>query len=70
MIEIVMIVGLIAFAARLALLQDESPLIWGAVTFGLCIGSVRVFPQSPFTRIFIAMGALIALWTVVALIRD
>ena len=62
MLEILMIVGLVVFASRVAAVENQSEIMWGAITAGLCIASILVLPQLPFLRILIAGAAAFLVW--------
>ena len=51
MFEIALGVGLVVVMARLAAADDRSPLLWGAITFGLC--ALSLFIPFPFFRMLI-----------------
>ena len=39
---------------RVADAEDRSPILWGAITFALCFGSMFIIPL-PFINIFIGL---------------
>ena len=52
-----LIVGICAIVAmvKIASADDQSPLLWGAATFGLCVVCIMLMPGLPFLRIGIAI---------------
>jgi hypothetical protein len=63
MLEIIMVVALIVLMAKIASIDQRSPLIWGAVTLVFC-GASLVIPI-PYLRILIA-GAVVFVAMIVA----
>ncbi len=68
MIEIGLGIAACVIMSKIASADDESPILWGVVTFGLCC--LSVFIPLPFLRILIAWGASFALMIVVKMRRD
>ena len=54
MFEIIVGIAAIVAMVRIASADDQSPLLWGFVTFGLCVLSIMAMPNLPFIRIGIA----------------
>ena len=52
MFEILLIVGVISIMAKIANADDQSAILWGVVTGGLCLLSLLI--PIPFGRILIA----------------
>jgi len=52
MLEWVMVIGLCVFMARIADAENRSKLLWGFITFVLCLASVAL--PLPFLRVIIA----------------
>lgn len=52
MIEIGLGIAACVIMSKIASADDESPMIWGSVTFGLCF--LSLFIPIPFLRILIA----------------
>lgn len=68
MIEIGLGIAACVIMAKIASADDESPLIWGLATFGLCF--LSLFIPLPFLRILLAWVASFVLMIVVKMIRD
>ena len=51
-----LIVGIFTIVAmvKIASADDQSPLLWGAVTFALCVVCIMLMPGLPFIRIGVA----------------
>ena len=56
MFELILGIGLIVGIAKIASADDQSPVIWGGITFVLCAAAVALVPL-PFLRILFA-GAI------------
>jgi hypothetical protein len=69
MIEIALGLGCCYTMARVAEADDESGLLWGVVTFLLCVGCVLFVPL-PFVRIAGAGFLAFILMFVVKAVRD
>ena len=53
MLEFIVLGAMIVLMVKIADFEDESKLLWGLVTFGLCGASLFVIPL-PFLRVVIA----------------
>lgn len=69
MLEWLVVIGLVVIAVKVADMEHKSPLICGAVMFGLCMGSAYAFPGLPFVRMLIAGAAAVGVWVAAAIVR-
>jgi hypothetical protein len=70
MLELLLIGFLTLFFIRAAAAENESGLIWGALTAGVCYAVCIHLPGLPFVRVLIAGAAMFALWIGVHLVMD
>ena len=61
MFEILVAIAAIVAVVKIASADDQSPLLWGLVTFGLCALSIGALPNLPFIRIGVAAVLAIVL---------
>ena len=54
MFELIVGIAAIVAVVRIASADHQSPLLWGFVTFGLCVLSIMAMPGLPFIRIGVA----------------
>lgn len=54
MFELIVSVFAVVAMVRIASADDQSPLLWGLITFGLCVLSFMLMPGLPFIRVGIA----------------
>ena len=52
MLELIVVVAMIVLMARIANADDQSPWLWGGLTFALCAAAI-VFIPLPFVRLAI-----------------
>lgn len=68
MLELALAFSAIAIMSRIAVADNESGLVWGGVTFALCLGSLLI--PLPALRILLAMVAAFVLMFVVKIVRE
>lgn len=66
-LEIALIIGTCVIMSRIAEADDESGIIWGSVTFLLCLAGMLV--PLPFLRVFVAGVVAFVLMLVYKIIR-
>jgi hypothetical protein len=67
MIEIAVIVAACVLMWRVAAMDDGSPVIWAAVTLGLCLASLAI--PLPFVRVLIAVAVAFVAMIAVKVIK-
>lgn len=68
MLEIALGIAACVLMARIATADDQSGILWGAITFMLCFGSL--FVPLPFLRIILACVASFVLMIVYKAVVD
>jgi hypothetical protein len=53
MLEIALLIGAVILMAKVASTEERSPIMWGFITFGLCVVSLLI--PIPFLRILLAL---------------
>ena len=69
LLEIIIVIAMIVLMARIASADDQSPWLWGGLTFALCAAAIVLIPL-PIIRLAIVGGVVFIAMIVYKVMKD